>query len=527
MRFADNLISKSASLGASLGLIAATGLTAAATAGVAAAPAQATPIGAYTTKGAWSFVSAPNLHPPKLRTVARTVAKKLAPGDFLVANFPKVTAKGPMTGQGGPLILDNRLQPVWFASVGTGQVAADLQQEVYNGQPVLVWWQGLVTRTGVTTKGEVEVVDQHYRKLAALRAKRPWVVSLHDAVIDGNTIWVTVYRTVANQDLRRYHGAARGAVLDAGVQQYDLRTGKLLFTWDALNPHHKANIALSESRQAAPSASSHEAWDAYHVNTVAPVPGGQVLVSMRNTWAAYLLDPKTGRVVWTLGGRHSGFKGPANTRFAWQHDVQLLPNSEVTMFNDNCCAILANGRLARPNGPSAGLVLRLNTAARTVSRVKSFVHSHRPSTAFLGSMQLLPPVPSGNALVGYGSLPFFSEYDPSGRLLLDGQWPGKDQSYRDRFSANWVGTPSYPPSGAVRRRGSQTTVYASWNGATGVARWLLLGGSSSSQLRQRATKPRTGFETSFSLPHSADKVFQLVAADSLGHQLGRSKSFSR
>ena len=33
---------------------------------LSAAGAQAAPIGAYTTKGAWSFVSAPNLHPPML-----------------------------------------------------------------------------------------------------------------------------------------------------------------------------------------------------------------------------------------------------------------------------------------------------------------------------------------------------------------------------------------------------------------------------------------------------------------------------
>ena len=47
-------------------------LTAAVTAAAAcvlmlgAAGAQAAPIAAYTTKGAWSFVSAPKLHPPML-----------------------------------------------------------------------------------------------------------------------------------------------------------------------------------------------------------------------------------------------------------------------------------------------------------------------------------------------------------------------------------------------------------------------------------------------------------------------------
>ena len=78
--------------------------------------AQAAPIGAFTTKGAWHFVSAPGLHPPKLKVVERKSG--LAPGDFMVANLPSVGAAGKMTGEGGPLMLDNHLRPVWFHGVG-------------------------------------------------------------------------------------------------------------------------------------------------------------------------------------------------------------------------------------------------------------------------------------------------------------------------------------------------------------------------------------------------------------------------
>ncbi|HUZ29599.1 MAG TPA: arylsulfotransferase family protein [Solirubrobacteraceae bacterium] len=487
-----------------------------------AAIAQAEAPGAYTTRGAWSFVSAPSLHPPKLKARGSVQRKKLAPGLFLLDSFPNEGVSGPMTGQGGPLIIDNKLQPVWFAPVATNLVSGDLQQETYNGQPVLVYWQGLVSRTGATTKGEVLVVDQHYRTVARLKAKAPWVVSLHDTAIDGKTIWVTVYRNVSGQNLRPYHGAARGTVLDAGVQQYDLKTGKLLFTWDALNPGHKANISLSDSRQAPPPTSS-DAWDAYHVNTVQPQSTGQILVSMRNTWAAYLIDPKTRHIVWTLGGRHSSFKSAANARFAWQHDVHLEPSGRVWLFNDNCCEVLPNHRLGPDSGPSAGMVLKLDLSAHKVSLVAAYRHRPDLFTAFLGSMQLLP---NGNAVVGWGSLPYFSEFDASGHQLLDVPFPGKDQSYRARFSSSWVGIPATRPSGAMRRTGGKATVYASWNGATQVASWELLGGASATQLKPVSTKPRSGFETSFSVPSSAGSVFQVLALDAQGHQLGASSSFS-
>src|SRR5947207_3291545 len=227
---------------------------------IPAAIAAAAPIGAFTTKGAWSFNSARNLHPPKLHANGRVAAGQLARGNFLLANFPNIAAKGPMTGQGGPLIVDNRLQPVWFRSVGTSVVSGGLQQGALNGKPVLTWWQGTISDTGATKRGEVEIVDQRYRQVAKLRAQGPagcsgstcWAISIHDAVISGDNVWVTVYRNVAHQRLSPYGGPSDGTVYDSGVQEYSLANPSrpaLVKTWDALNPGGTANVPLSQSEQ--------------------------------------------------------------------------------------------------------------------------------------------------------------------------------------------------------------------------------------------------------------------------------------
>jgi hypothetical protein len=71
----------------------------------------------------------------------------------------------------------------------------------------MAWWQGVVSSRGITTEGELVVINEHYRTIAALKARRPWVISLHDASISGPNIWVTVYRLVRNQNLTRYGGA--------------------------------------------------------------------------------------------------------------------------------------------------------------------------------------------------------------------------------------------------------------------------------------------------------------------------------
>lgn len=515
-------------------LVLTAGLLAAGLGLAALAQASSAPVGAFTTKGAYKFLSAPGLHPPKL--IVKTHKSGLAAGDFLVASLPNEAAPGKMTGEGGPLILDNSLHPVWVHSVGTRVGAANLQQETYEpcgaascAEPVLVWWQGVVNSHGVTTRGQVFVVDQHYHPVATLSAHSPWIISLHDASIIGHNIWVTVYRTVKNQNLSKYGGAKKAPVLDVALQEYNLSSGKLLKTWDALNPGHRANLPLSSSLQPPPPASQgkHGAvWDAYHLNSVQALPDGNLVVSMRNTWGVYLINPTTGKILWTLGGKHSTFKLGHGAKFAWQHHAEIVgsaptgvgTNVELTVFDDNCCKIKSNGSLAAPNGPSRGLALRLNTVTNKAAVIVSYKHHPVLNTAFLGSMQLLP---HGNALVGWGSLPYFSEYSKSGKQILDVKWPGKDESYRALFTNTWVGTPYYPPVGAAKKG----TVYASWNGATEVAKWKVFAGTSASHLKPVGSHARSGFETAIKLSKTY-KVYEVQALDSHGNVLGTSKTFS-
>jgi hypothetical protein len=101
---------------------------------------QAPPIGAYTSRGAYTFVSAPGLHPPIIRAdVARP--GRLAKGYIFVANFYDPTNPATMVGQSGPLMLDQRLSPVWFNPVPENELAGNLSLQRYQGQPVLAWWQ--------------------------------------------------------------------------------------------------------------------------------------------------------------------------------------------------------------------------------------------------------------------------------------------------------------------------------------------------------------------------------------------------
>jgi hypothetical protein len=487
------------------------------------AAAQAAPIAAYTTKGAWSFVSAPKLHPPKLSTDTRTQFRRLAHGYFMVANFKNLFFKQPMTGQSGPLILDHNLQPVWFNPIGVNALAANLRVQTYNGKPVLSWWQGTVSGTGATTSGEDVVVDQHYRHVATLKGASGWVISEHEMIISGANAWVTAYKNVP-ADLSAFGGSKNGVVVDSAVQEYNLATGQLLYTWDALNPGGTApNIPLSQSQQ---KPFPGIPWDAYHINSIQLTGNGTFLVSMRNTWSAYLVNRATNAVVWTLSGnpKVSTFALPRNAQFQWQHDVELHRGNVVTVFDDACCGIksISNGaaQFFLPAPSPRGLVLRLNTATHTGSLASSYSPNKKFNTAFLGNIQQLP---GGNVSIGWGSQPFFSEYSSKGNLLLDAVWPKPDLNYRT-YVQRWTATPFFPPSGAVRASRGKATIYASWDGATQVASWRVLGGSSANKLKSVASKNRSGFETVIPLT-SSFKVYKVQALDSRHHVIGTSNAF--
>lgn len=503
-----------ATIGALLAAVCAAGL---------AGSAEARPIGAYTTKGAWSFWSAPGLHPPKLTADAPVVRRELYSGGyFMTASFYNLNSPTPMVGQSGPLILDNNLQPVWFEPVPKNVVANNLSVQRFEGRPVLSWWEGVVTNTGATVSGKYVVVGQNYKPVVKpLEGADGWVLSLHDFQISGHDAWVTAYKVVPGQNLTAFGGSASGSVLDVAVQEYDLRTGRLIFNWDALNPGGRPNIPLTQSKS---KPFGNAPWDAYHINSIQLIGSREFLVSMRNTWSAYLVDGSTGKILWTLSGNPalSTFKLPKSARFEWQHDVRLLPNNEVTVFDDACCNVAGPGKFGPPSGPSRGLILKLNIKRKTGALVAQYLRAKDFHVAFLGSTQLLP---NGNVLVGWGSLPWFTEFSRSGTVLLDVMWPIPDLSYRVHRQA-WTGTPSLPPSGAVRKTRGKAVVYASWNGATRVVAWRVLAGPSKRHLTtavRRAAK--TGFETAIPVPRSYT-WYEVQALGAGGNVLRTSNPFS-
>ena len=380
---------------------------------------------------------------------------------------------------------------------------SDFRVQSFLGRPALTWWQGRVN--GGIGSGTDDIYDNSYRPIATVHAANGLGADLHEfEITSANTALVTAYYPVYVNG-RSVHLPARQIVLDSVVQEIDIPTGLVLFQWDSLD-----HVPLTDSHGLRPASRTRQPFDYFHVNSIDVDPDGNLVISARNTWAAYKVSRQTGQVIWTLGGRHSTFKlGPGAT-FAFQHDVRIRSagDTTVTLFDDG-------------GGPpkvhqSRAVELALDLTHRAARLVYQRQHSPSLAAFFEGNDELLLNL---DAFVGWGGMPYFTEYDRSGKVILDGRFVGANTSYR-AYRFGWTGAPLQPPAIAVTKRGSRMVVYASWNGATSVWSWQVLGGTSASALRPLATSRSHGFETG--IETSAQRAVAVQALDRAGHVLGRS-----
>jgi hypothetical protein len=434
------------------------------------------------------FASAPSLSPSTV-TITHAAAAGAAPGLLFLAPYQG-------SGAAGPLIADQSGQLVWFRPLPPGIDAANFGVQSYAGSPALVWWQGRVLNVGFG-EGEDVVYDSSYRRVASIRAGNGYSADLHEIrLTPEGTAWIDSFDPI-QMNLSSVHGLANGVLLDSVVQQIDIRTGLVMWEWHALG-----HIPASESQNPAPG--SNYPWDYVHLNSIDPGPDGDVLMSVRNTWALYDVDIHSGSVRWRLGGNRSSFTLPPAARFYWQHDARLLSGKQISLFD--------NASTPPKERQSRGLVLQLDARAKRVTVARSYANPARVLlAASQGSMQTLD---AGNALLGYGSLPNFTEVDAAGQVLLDGTLGRNVQSFNASVSP-WRGTPAAAPAVAVLPGTAGVTVAASWNGATGVATWRVLGGPGPGSLTPLASAPRRGFETQIALP-AAPRYVAVQALDGAG-----------
>jgi hypothetical protein len=377
-------------------------------------------------------------------------------------------------------------------------VAADFRVQRYQDRPVLTWWQGrLFVGDGV---GEGVIYDASYKQIASIKAGNRYTLDLHEVLITPqDTALVMSYERV-RRDLEPLGGPRDGLAVDNVLQEIDIKTGLVLFEWHSID-----HIDLSESHAPVPKASGGE-WDYFHINSAAVDRDGNFVISARNSWGVYKIERSTGKVLWRLGGKKSSFEMGPGTSTSWQHSARPQPDGTIMLFD--------NGAAPATRKRSRAITVRLDTQAETATLVSTLTHPRDLLSATQGSVE---PLSNGNTFVGYGSQRWFSEYTPTGELVFDGRIARGNDNYR-AFRSPWTGTPAQPPRLVAIREQGRVTARASWNGATGVARWQLLAGPDAKSLSEIAAAPRAGFETAVTAA-TTENVVAMRALDARGETL--------
>jgi hypothetical protein len=441
--------------------------------------------------------SLPGISPPHLTVTHAAVA--VAPGFIFVAE------KGGKNKPSGPVIADNRGRIVWYHEVPHGLEATDFRAQTYRGKPVLTWWQGTISKAGVG-RGEYVVYDDEYRELKTLKAGDGLDGDLHEfELTPRGTAYITAYHEVP-ADLTSVGGPKKGFVYDSVVQELDVATGAVTFEWHSLD-HVPLTESLQANREPAKNATKKRPFDYFHVNSIADAPGGNILVSGRNTSALYLLA-RDGRVLWRLGGTRSDFGPPAEVKFRFQHDARLRADGTLSLFD--------NGGIPKLEPFTRPLVLKLNETQRVASVVKTFVHPQKLASPYEGNLQLLG---DGGALVGWGGVRRVTEFAPDDTVRFELKLPYGD-TYRG-YRLPWRGRPAGRPAVAV----VGDRVYASWNGKTDVAFWEVLSGPDRDHLSRVAGHDWAGLETAVQLETPPPAV-AVRALDAHGRVLGISETLT-
>ena len=454
------------------------------------------PMVAAGSGGVQQFHSRPDLQPASITINERSGSAY--DGDiFLTPQF------GPV--QNGPMLLDSSGNLIWFHPLPANQLAADFRVQQLSGRPVLTWWQGY-TNNG-SGRGVGMIYNSQYQQIATVRAGNGLQgLDLHEFLLtpQGHA-YVEGVSPV-------HYRAMKRPLMDAVVQEIDIKTGLVLFEWHALD-----HVPISESffktiaqvRRFYGPAGAY-VYDPYHLNSISLDRNGNLIVSMRNTWALYKINVQTGAVMWTLGSNRSSFKLGSGTGTVFQHDAVVQPDGSITIFDD--------GGGPPTIRPARTIRVSVNTTTKTVTLLNQYTHTPGLVSNFEGNAQVLP---NGDVFVGWGQQPYFTEFNSVGKMPFDARFTSNTSSYRAyRFA--WSGQPTTPPSIAVSPNSDGTTeVWASWNGATAVSSWRVLAGTSPGSLVPLATVSKSSFETAISAPTGA-AYLAVQALGSGGQVLGTS-----
>ncbi len=401
--------------------------------------------------------------PEDFPTINVTVAtSQAAEGYIFLSSYHHLWSLG---AQPYLLVLDNAGEPVFYRRM------PPLNNLDFKTQP-----NGLLTYFSRATN-LLYVMDNSYTIVDTYEAGNGYLMDHHDFQLLPNGHALLMIWDPQPVDMSQIveDGDPAATVIGLVIQELD-SAKNVVFQWSSWD-----HFAITDTQ-----VNLTAAQIAYvHGNAVELDFDGNLLISNRAMDEITKIDRETGDVIWRLGGRQNEFTffdedGP----FYGQHDIRRLPNGNVTIYDN---------REGHFPYFSRAVEYQLDEEAKTATIAWQYRNTPDIYGAWLGNAQRLP---NGNTLIGWGStVPTMTEVTPQGEVAFELTFSWPIVSYR-AFRFPWRGAPTWPPLLVMKAAETTTTLHYSWNGATDVAAYRVMAGSTADSMEQIGTQRKTGFEES-------------------------------
>ena len=310
-------------------------------------------------------------------------------------------------------IFDNQGVPVWWLPDGGGFDAGILRN-------------GNITSIVNRTHPQIEVHNLNGQLVAGLDAVNEgsstafYAADGHDVQLlpNGDYLFGEIQTSQGNLS---FMGGPSNATISDQVLEEETPTGQLVWHWDigqhipltCADPPFYASDLNPQGLALAPGT------DIYHWNSIEEI-GNNILISLRNCDALFLINKTTGNIVWKLGGTHTPqsltiIGDPDGGNTSGQHFARFYggTTTQVTAHD--------NGTLAG-RGPR-GVRWVISLAHRTATMVESI---NDPSVAFSACCGSAMKLPGGDWVASWGFTPTVEELNPGGvrQFLLQWTDPG-------------------------------------------------------------------------------------------------------
>jgi hypothetical protein len=251
-------------------------------------------------------------------------------------------------------------------------------------------------------------------------------------------------------------GNPNATVIGSVIQEVDA-SGNVVFQWRSWDylPITDSYIDLTTSTV-----------DLLHTNAFDVDANGNIVLSMRHLSSIFKIDRQTGNLDWILGGKQNQFtflnehQSNAPNYFSFQHNVQVQPNGDITLFD--------NGNQHSP-AYSRAVEYKIDEVNKTADLVWEYRHSPDIYSYAMGSVQKLA---NGNTFIGWGiatgsGAPVFTEVKPDNTTALEFNFQPGQVSYRS-YKFPWASGISAASVSVSEILQGNTYKFNSLNDTTGI-----------------------------------------------------------